>query len=114
MLPSAPGSAVMVIWFPVAAAERATGPLATQSVALICAAIFWQTIAGVTLVSVAGPEPSELDTATGPVTPAWSVSVISLLYVPPTVAEQLGSDALIRLATAVAIWALFRLPSWTP
>ena len=67
MFPSAPGSAVIVTWLPEATADSTTGPLATQSVALICVAILAQTISGVTFVRVAGADPSELDTDTGPV-----------------------------------------------
>src|ERR1022692_3610982 len=113
MLPSAPGSAVIVIWLPEVDAERTTGPFATQSVALICAVMFVQTACAVMFVSVAPADPSELETAIGPATVLLSLIVISLLYVPPTVAVQLGSEALICEAIDAAISALPKLPSTT-
>jgi hypothetical protein len=85
----------MVTWLPEATADSTTGLLATQSVALICVAILAQTISGVTFVRVAGADPSELDTFTGPALVALSVMLISLPYVPPSAALQFGSDTLI-------------------
>ncbi len=49
-------------------------------------------------LSVAGAEPSELETLTGPTIPARSVIVISLPPVPPAVAVQFVSPAAICAA----------------
>lgn len=61
-------------------------------------------------LSVAGPEPSELDTAMGPTTPLRSDTITPLPEVPPTVAVQLGSLAAICAAMLAAICAEVRLP----
>jgi len=73
--------------------------------------LFRMVAASVPGVSDAAAEPSELDTAIGPATPAFTVIRISLLYWPPTVAVQFGSAALICAATLAAICALFNDPS---
>src|ERR1017187_494090 len=113
MLPSAPGAALTTNWFGnTTAAASTAGPFSTQFVPLIWLAMLFRMVgASVPGVSDAAAEPSELDTATGPATPAFSVMRISLLYWPPTVAVQFGSEALICPATLAAICALFSDPS---
>ena len=67
------------------------------------------------MLSVAAPEPSELDTTTSlSGMSVFSKTVISLPYWPPTVAAQNGSVELICAAIACAIPALLRPSSWTP
>ena len=83
MLPSAPGAAVTTSWFPVAVAASTAGPFSTQLTALICCAMVWRIDAAVVCVSVSEADPSELETATGPDTAAFSVMKISLPEVPP-------------------------------
>ena len=82
MLPSAPGVAVMTNWFGNTTAALSTaGPFSTQFVPLIWLAMLFRMVAAlVPCVSDAAAEPSELDTAIGPATPAFSVMRISLLY----------------------------------
>src|ERR1039458_8213580 len=113
MLPSAPGPAVTTNCFGKTPAALSTpGPFCTQFVPLIWPAILFRAVAAfVPGVSEAAAEPSELDTATGPAMPAFKVIRISLLYWPPTVAVQFGSEALICAATLAAICALFNDPS---
>src|ERR1035438_3196445 len=95
MLPSAPGAAVITNWFGNATAAASTaGPFCTQFVPLIWLAMLFRMVAAsVPGVSDAAAEPSELDTAIGPATPAFSVIRISLLYWPPTRGPQVGAAA---------------------
>ena len=79
MLPSAPGAAVITNWFgSTTAAVITTGPFCTQLMALICCAMDWRSVAGAVCDSVSAADPSELETATGPATPAFNVMKISL------------------------------------
>src|SRR5271166_6831973 len=108
MLPSAPGAAVITNWLGnTTAAASTAGPFSTQLMALICWAMDCRMDAAVVCVNVSAADPSELETATGPDTPAFSVMKISLPYVPPVVAVQFGSDALIWPAILFATPALF-------
>src|SRR5579885_320978 len=63
-------------------------------------------VAALTCERESAADPSELDTATGPATPVFSVMKISLPYVPPVVAVQVGSEALIWAAMLPATPAL--------
>jgi hypothetical protein len=64
-------------------------------------------VAALTCDSESAADPSELDTATGPATLVFNVMKISLPYVPPVVAVQFGSEALIWAAILPATPALF-------
>src|SRR5579883_3173632 len=105
-LPSAPGAVVIIRLLPDTVAVRAGVLLAGQLTALIWFAMDWRIEAAVVCVSASDADPSELETATGPPMPGFSVMKISLPYVPPVVAVQLGSEALICAAMLDAMPAL--------
>src|SRR5579885_2170040 len=105
-LPSAPGAAVMIKLLPDTVAVRAGVLLAGQLTALIWFAMDWRIEAAVVCASVSAADPSELETETGPATPGFSVMKISFPNVPPVVAVQFGSEALIWAAMLDAMPAL--------
>src|SRR5579883_2312105 len=97
----------MIRLLPDTVAVRTGVLLAGQLMALIWFAMDWRIEAAVVCVRVSAADPSELETATGPAMPGFSVIKISLPYVPPVVAVQFGSEALIWVAMLDAMPALF-------